>query len=417
MVIIGAGHAAVRAALAFREAGHDGTVTMVAREGADAPYERPPLSKWSDGDDPGRSFARPIVPEDQLANAGINRMVASVSSIDRKAHLIALEDGTTLPYTRLLLATGASARRLGPDLTPDLTPDINRDLKSGAPVQYLRDLADAAALRRAASGAKSALIIGGGFIGLELAASLRGIGVGVRVLEAADRLLSRAVTLPVARIVQRLHETNGVTFHFGTRLKSVGSGHVTLADGRTLVADLVIVGIGSTPNTGLAEDAGLAVDNGIRVNSFLQTDDSDIFAAGDCCSFPLYGAGGVMTRLESWQAAADQGALAARNMTGPEQTGCALTPWFWSEQYDHVLQVSGLPGTESAHAERAYDDGHHVSFGLCDDGTLAFACGIAPGTKVAKDIRFAAKMIEAGTIVDAAQVSDPAVTLKSLLRG
>lgn len=400
MLIIGAGHAAVRAALAFRDAGHVGTVTMVAREGTDAPYERPPLSKWSDGD-----LARPIVPEDQLAGAAINRITASVSSIDRKAHRVTLEDGTRLPYTRLLLATGASARRLDPDIT------------NGAPVHYLRDLKDAVALRQNADGACSAIIIGGGFIGLELAASLRGIGIDVRVLEAADRLLSRAVSPPVARIVHRLHETNGVRFHFGTRLKSVEPGRVTLADGRTLVADLVIAGIGSTPNTGLARDAGLVVDNGIRVNSFLQTDDPDIYAAGDCCAFPLYGAGGVMTRLESWRAAGDQGTLAARNMIGPDPAGCTLTPWFWSEHYDHVLQVSGLPGAETARAERAYDDGHHVSFGLCDDGTLAFACGIAPGTRVAKDIRFAARMIEAGTIVDAAQISDPALTLKSLLSG
>lgn len=217
--------------------------------------------------------------------------------------------------------------------------------------------------------------------------------------------------------MQRLHEENGVAFHFGTRLKSIASGHVTLADGRTLSADLIIAGVGSTPNTKLARDAGLAIENGIKVDTHLQTTDPDIFAAGDCCAFPLYGPKGVMTRLESWQAAGEQGALVGRNMVNDEQASCTLIPWFWSEQYDHVLQVSGLPDTTTDGAERAYGDNHHVSFGINGDGTVAYASGIAPGTKVAKDIHLASKMIEAGVKTDATQLNDPNVALKSLLRG
>lgn len=401
MVIIGAGHAAVRAALSLRSAGYDGAVTMVADEGINAPYERPVLSKWRSDND----LHKPIIPDDQLADAGVNRVKASVSSIDPVAHQITLDDGAVVQYSRLLLATGASARRLDTDFTKDAT------------LHYLRDIADATTLRQISDGARSAIIIGGGFIGLELAASLRGMDVDVHVLEVADRLLARGVSIPVAQIVQRLHEAHGVTFHFGCTLMSCDAGQVTLSDGRTLCADLIIAGIGSAPNTVLAESAGLAVQNGITVNTHLQTSAVDIFAAGDCCCFPLYGAGGPMTRLESWQAAGEQGALAARNMVGPTQTGCTLTPWFWSEQYDHVLQVSGLMGSEAEQTERAYDPSHHVTFGFHGDRTLAFACGIAPGTKVAKDIRFAAKMIEAGSVTDPEKFSDPAVTLKSLLRG
>jgi len=225
------------------------------------------------------------------------------------------------------------------------------------------------------------------------------------------------VSKSVARIVQRLHAANGVTFHLGRKLMSCDAGQVTLSDGTSLFADLIIAGIGSAPNTTLAEDAGLAVPNGIAVNTHLQTSAIDIFAAGDCCCFPLYGPSGPMTRLESWQAAGDQGALAARNMVGPVQTGCTLIPWFWSEQYDHVLQVAGIIGNELEQSERAYDHSHQVTFGFHDDRTLAFACGIAPGTKVARDIRFAAKMIEAGSVTDPEQIGDPTVKLKSMLRG
>lgn len=399
IVIIGAGHAGVRAALSAREAGHEGPLTMIANEGIDLPYERPLLSKWS----PERSLFRPIAPDHHFEDAGINRINASVSSINREAHEVIIDDGTSQPYSRLLLATGASARRLDTGLT------------KGASIHYLRNLNDAVRIRKTADRAASAIIIGGGFLGLELAASLRGMGVEVQVLESANRLLARAVTEPVAALVQSLHENHGVKFYFGIKLKSLTSGAVILDDGRTLSADLIIAGVGSTPNTKLAQDAGLALENGIKVNTHLQTTDPDIFAAGDCCSFPLYGEDGVMARLESWQAAGEQGALVGRNMLNHQRASCALIPWFWSEQYDHVLQVSGLPDTTTESVERVYADNHHVSFGINEDDTLAFASGIAPSTKVAKDIRFASKMIEAGTLVDKAQLGDATIALKSLL--
>lgn len=402
ILIIGAGHAGVRAALSMRGAGYKDGLTLLADEGVEAPYERPPLSKW--GSEGVR--AKALVPEEQLADADIHRIDARAIKLDRLTRTITLEDGRTLRYNKLLLATGASARR------------FPESVQNGITVYDLRSHEEAVALARAARKARSAIIVGGGFIGLELAASLRALDVSVHVVEAADRLLSRAVTAPVAAIVHRLHDEKGVTFSVGKALKAfLNPNSVVLDDDTVLTADMLIAGIGSVPNTRLAQSAGLTVDNGIVVDSHLRTADPDIYAAGDCCSFPLYHPEGPMTRFESWQAAGEQGALAGRNMVADaEPETCSLVPWFWSEQYDHVLQVSGIPGSVSQTVERHYFPDHHVSFGVHSDGTLSFACGIAPGTQIAKDIRFATKLIQAGAAVDPVQLGDPSIALKSLLR-
>lgn len=401
IVIIGAGHAAVRAALAARDAGYTGTVTMVAEEGTDAPYERPPLSKWS----PESGVAlRPIVPSAQLDGADITRIADRVHAVNPDQHQLTLADGKTLEYARLLIATGARARQMPAEMS------------WGATIHTLRTASDAETLLAAAATASSAAIIGGGFIGLELAASLRAKGVDCHVIEAADRLLARGVTPPVAQIVQTLHTDNGVKFTFGQQVSRVTQNAVVLGDETEIKADLIVAGIGSLANTNLAEDAGITVANGITVDAEMRTNVADIYAAGDCCSFPLYGDAGQMTRLESWQAAGDQGVLAGRNMAGASDTYTQV-PWFWSNQYDHVLQVSGLIDPDMAFSERSYGADHHVSFATDEGGKLRAACGIAAGTKVAKDIRFAAKMIEAATQVAPSDLANSTLSLKSLMRG
>lgn len=401
MVIIGAGHAAVRAALAIRNNDYTGSITMIASEGVDLPYERPPLSKWaSDSAD----ISKPIATREQLDSAQIERIKAPVSTVDRAAKRVTLADSTNYPYTKLLLATGAKARRLPSSLNIQ------------SPVHYLRNVDDAMSIKQAAQSAKTALIIGGGFIGLELAASLRSAGVNVQIVEASKRLLERAVSAPVAQIVNDLHLSRGVHLFFKASVCDIdNAGFVTLACSSTLHADLIIAGIGCEPETELAAHAGLNVSNGILVDSFLRTSDPDIFAAGDCCAFPLYTASGPITRLESWQAAGDQGALAGGNMLAEALSAYTNVPWFWSEQYDHVLQAAGLPTTDMTYIERSYGDTHAVSFGINRDGSLGYACGISPGLKIAKDIRFAMKLIEARTTVSEGALVDTSVTLKSLL--
>ena len=411
LVIIGAGHAGIRAALAARSVGFSGRVTIVADDGSKDPYERPPLSKWSVPDADESRLRRSIFPAEQVADAAIEWIGATVTELDCERRMIRLESGETLPYSRLLLATGARPRQLkvpGSDTVH---------------VHYLRTHKDAEVLQQACGTARRALIIGGGFIGLELAASLRKRGIAVHVLEAEERLLARTISAPVAQVVQDLHVANGVEFSFGAQLlalKQEGSQITAHLDGgNSITADLVIAGIGSVPETSLAQAAGIRVDNGIVVDRNLQTNVPGIFAAGDCCRFPLYGADGVLTRLESWQAAGDQGALSGRNMVADgsaEHEAFLGTPLFWSEQYDHILQVAGLPNSDAQPAERSYEADHHISFGVDRDGSLASACGIAPGTAIAKDIRFSMKMIKAGSTLTISELSDNKVPLKSLLK-
>lgn len=406
LVIVGAGHAGISAALAARGTGYSGTVTIIADDGAEMPYERPPLSKWS-----GDGFmTKPIYPLDQIEAANLKQIHAEITALDPITKSITLADGNTVLYSRMLLATGASARRLAQVDAGD------------AEVFYLRTKSDAEALKRACGTAGKAVIIGAGFIGLELAASLRNEGIYVQVLEAAERLLSRAVSQPVAQIVQNLHRSNGVTFRLDAKMtgiqKSESETTVCLKDGSKIRSDFIIAGVGSIPRTEIAQKAGLTVDNGIIADTHLQTSHPDIFVAGDCCRFPLYGNPDLLTRLESWQAAREQGELAGRNMASPDNKfeTCRLTPWFWSEQYNHVLQVAGIMRPGDRMIERTYGPDHHITFGVSSEGNLSFACGIAPGTKIAKDIRMATKCIEAGALVTEAELSDTSVSLKSLLR-
>lgn len=402
IIIIGAGHAGVRAAMSARQLGFDGLITMIADEGLATPYERPPLSKWSDTD---TSLAVPIYPGDQLDEANIERVEGKVSSIESDLHEITLQDGTKFRYSKLLIATGASARKLP------------AELDGGSDVKYLRNLDDAAALRASAKNASSAVIIGGGFIGLELAASLRSLGIKVQVLEASDKLLARAVSTEVAQVVQDLHTKNNVEFIFNAQIESITKeGEVSLVGGPKLQADLIVVGIGSEVDTSMAVDAGLNCYNAIIVDKYLRTSDPDIYAAGDCCCFPLYGSSNQMTRLESWRTAGEQGELAGQNMVTETSDAYVQTPWFWSEQYDHVLQVIGLKPKQAEIVERSYASSHCISFGMTSSGELAFACGIAPSTKIAKDIRFAGKLIDAKTNVSSKELSDPSISLKKLMK-
>ena len=191
---------------------------------------------------------------------------------------------------------------------------------------------------------------------------------------------------------------------------------MALADGTEIVADLAVVGIGAVPVTDLAESAGLTIENGIAVDGFLRTSDPDIFAAGDCCSFPLDIYGGRRVRLESWRNAQDQGTLAAKNMLGAEEPVSAV-PWFWSDQHDLTLQIAGLADGAEQHVRRDLGNGAFILFHLAPDGRLLAASGIGPGNAVARDIRLAEMLIAKGARPDPVALASPDVKLKSLLAG
>jgi len=330
-VIIGASHAAASMAATLRQEGWEGTITIVGEE-QHLPYHRPPLSKAAlIGDKDAASLA--IRPADFYDTQGIAlRLGVRAERIDRQAQRVVLSDGTSLAYTRLALMTGALPRRIS---LPG--SDLNG-------VHYLRDMRDVDAIRSRLKPGKSVVIVGGGYIGLETAASLRSAGLQVTVLEAMSRVLQRVTAPEVSAFFTRVHEEEGVTVVTGTTVSAFhGEGTlsgVTCSDGREFAADLALVGVGVVPDTSLAEAAGLEVNDGIVVDEFARTSDPHILAAGDCTRHynPVYDR---WLRLESVQNANEQARTAAKAVAGNPVAYHAL-PWFWSDQYDIKLQIAGL---------------------------------------------------------------------------
>lgn len=393
IVIIGAGEAGTRAAFALREAGFAGNVTLVGTE-PHPPYERPPLSKPLEG----AVRMKPICADGALEAARISyRQGVSATRIDAKARTVTLDNGETLGYDRLILATGAQPRKLtcpGAGLALDF-----------------RTHADAQAIfSRTDNGARIA-IIGGGLIGMELAAVLRGKGLAVNIIEAATRPLGRAVPPRLAERIHKRHLEEGVNFHLGQGVSEITPEAVLLTEGGRVPADIVVSAIGVLPNVALAQTVGLATGNGILTDSFLRTSDPHIFAAGDCAAVSQPGGGHI--RFESWRNARSQAEVAAHNILGANEAFAAL-PWFWSDQYDLGLQVAGQPQPEHQSVTRSLGDGE-LEFYL-QDGRLVAAAGLGIGNSVARDIKLAEMLIAAGINPDPAALADPGVNLKSLLK-
>ncbi|MCM5556711.1 NAD(P)/FAD-dependent oxidoreductase [Pleomorphomonas sp. JP5] len=331
IVIIGAGQAAAAFAGKLRALGSDRPVTIVGDEPV-LPYQRPPLSKkYLVGE---ATFDRLLLkpPAWYETNAVTVLTGRKATKIDRTRRVVVLDDGQELAFATLVLATGATPRRL-----PAV---IGGDLQG---VYTLRDKADADALMADFRPGRRLLVIGGGYVGLETAAVARTRGLDVTVIELADRILKRVAAAGTADLVRELHQDHGVDIlESAAIVRLVGTeGRLTgaeLTDGRTLVADLAVVGIGVAPNTGLAEASDLAVDDGILVDEFARTSDPHILAIGDCARFPY---GGRLIRLESVQNAFDQGEAAAAALVGMGGA-YAPQPWFWSDQYDAKLQIAGL---------------------------------------------------------------------------
>ena len=405
MVIVGAGEAGARAAGALREAGFAGPVTLVGDE-AHGPYERPPLSKAAMT---GTAEPVPTIILDaaKLEALGIAHLSGvGASRIDAAEHLLRLADGRSLPYAKLLIATGAGPRRLP---TPGATPDN---------VLYLRTFSDALAMRERLRPGIRLAVIGGGFIGLEMAASAISRGCAVTLIEMAPRILMRGVPAMVAERVRARHETAGVVFRLGTAITRIerraGAEAVVMADGSEVACDAIVAGIGAVPETGLAEASGLAIENGIKVDARLETSAPDVFAAGDCCSFPHPLYAGRRLRLEAWRNAQDQGNVAARNMLGGDVPYDSV-PWFWSDQYDETLHVAGLPDEGNRIVERDLGEGR-LSFHLAADGRLVGVSGIGPNGTIAREVRLGEMLIARRATPDPVLLADPGVKLKTLLK-
>ena len=399
-IIVGASHAASMLAPSLRQQGWQGRIVVVGAE-ASIPYHRPPLSKdyLAGAKTLDEILIRPAkVYEKSEVEFILN---TSVESIDRDNKTVRLSNNETLSYDKLALTVGSKVRKVnlsGVDLDG---------------VFYLRDLRDVERITPYINPGANAVIVGGGYIGLETAAVLNKKGMNVTVLEMMERVLQRVTAPVVSEFYTRIHEEEGVSIRCGVGVSGFkGNGRVAkvlCSDGSGFAADLVIIGVGILPNTALAEAAGLEVDNGIVVNDRAQTSDPDIFAAGDCTNHhnPIYDR---RIRLESVQNATDQSRVAAGAACGKEVSYNAV-PWFWSEQYDLMLQIAGL--------SQGYDE--IITRGDPGNGRSFAAFYLRKGRVIAVDavnkpqeFMFSKKLIPMQKTVDKKRLADAGTPIKEL---
>nr|WP_321506966.1 FAD-dependent oxidoreductase [uncultured Celeribacter sp.] len=397
-IVVGAGQAGQSIVTTLRAQGFDGEITLIGDEPV-PPYQRPPLSKaYLLGDmDLDRMFLRP---KSYYSEADISlRTSTKVTALDPASKTLRLGD-EVLRYDKLALATGSAPRLLPAAIGGNL-----------GGVFTMRTLADADAIEPEFREGASVLIVGGGYIGLEAAAVAAKKGLKVTLVEAADRILCRVAAKETSDYFRALHHAHGVDLREGVGLERLTGGDrveaAELTDGTTLPVDFVIVGVGITPNTELAELGGLTLDNGIMTDLHGATSDPDIFAAGDCASFPYLG---QQMRLESVGNAIDQGEIVARNMLG-QTVAYTPKPWFWSDQYDVKLQIAGLSlghdqtvvrESDGTRSHWYYKEGKLIAIDAMNDPR---------GYMVGK------RLIEGGESPDPALVADPATDLKALMRG
>ncbi len=401
VIIIGASHAAAQTCVSLRQGGWDGDVTVIGDEEV-LPYHRPPLSKdFLSGQKTIDDIL--IRPEWAYIDANITmRLGVRVGSINRAEKTVLTDEGEALPYDKLVLTTGARIRRL---------PIDGQELNN---VFYLRDTADVLAIKAKVKTAQTAVIIGGGYIGLETAASLRKQGLDVTLLEAMPRILQRVTAPQLSTFYKRIHVEEGVNIIeniMASKITQDGKAlQVTTACEQSFSADMVVIGIGVIPNIELAEMARLAIGNGIEVNPFCQTSDPDIYAAGDVTWHynPIYDS---HIRLESVPNATEQGKIVAAHINGAPKPHNAL-PWFWSDQFDLKLQIAGL--------STGFDD---VIIRGDIDGSRSFAAYYFEGEKfiavdavnAPRDFMFGKLALTKGAALDKVRIANLDNDLKSCI--
>ena len=398
-VIIGASHAAAQLSVSLRQDGWGGKIIMIGDE-PHLPYHRPPLSKtFLSGDKRIQDLL--IRPATFYEKQQIQFIHGHVVSIDRERKILDLADGSRITYDKLALCTGARVRKL----------DIEgSDLKG---VYYVRNAADIEAIQQHIQSAKHAVMIGGGYIGLETAASLRKQGIQVSLLETASRILQRVTAPELSSFYTRIHKEQGVNIYTDISVERlVGSTQVQgvlCSDGKTIAADLVIVGIGVQPNSEFAQAAGIEVNNGIVIDAYGRTNDPDIVAAGDCTShFNVHYQ--RQLRLESVPNANEQAKVAAATLCGKSKPYSAL-PWFWSDQYDIKLQIAGLNHGYDQLVIRGdlQNSNSFAAFYFKNKQLIAADCINRP-----LEFMLSKKIINDNIQIDPAQFADESIDLKQL---
>ena len=401
VVIAGAGHAGGSAAARLRQLGFEGSITLIGDEPI-PPYERPPLSKaWLKGEASAESLA--LRPAEFYATANIDiRLSTSVTAIDRAAKTVSLGTGETVSYDYLILALGARARRLD-------IPGIG--LRG---VLELRTAADADQLKAALGPDKRLAVVGGGYIGLEAAASARGLGAEATIIERETRVLARVACQQLSDFFEAYHRAQGVTIEVSAGVAGLEGtdGQVTgvrLTDGRLIPCDAALIGVGAVSNEEIARAAGLACDGGIVVDLSARTDDPSIFAIGDCTKRPLPLYDRTM-RLESVPNALEQAKQAAAAIYGRPQPAPEV-PWFWSDQYDLRLQIAGIPFDATQIVVRGdIAAGKFALFHLAEDGLVRAVEAVNASTEFMGGRR----IIQRGKRLTPERIRDMAVTMQEL---
>ncbi len=400
VVIVGGGQAGYQIAASLRTEGYSGAIVLIGEE-PHAPYQRPPLSKAFvlGKQDQARLLLRP---ESYYSGHQIELLAGEkVAAIERTTRIVRLKSGRQFRYSKLVLALGSRNR---------LLPIPGAELEG---VCYLRTLGEAVELKQRLEQTQQVVVIGGGFVGLEVAASVRTLGKPATVIEALPRLMARAVGPLISEFVRAAHVARGTEIVLNVHVKEIrGSAgkarEVVLSDGRVITADLVMVGVGVLPHTELAREAGLPIDNGIMVDEFLRTADEHIFAIGDCAQYPS-AFSGSRVRLESVQNAVDQGVSVARTIAGKPAAYSAV-PWFWSDQFDIRLQMAGLPEGHDCQVVRGNPESGKFSVFHFRAGKL---CSVDSVNRPA-DHLVARKLLGAKTSPSPHQASDESVDLKNI---
>ena len=396
VVIIGAGHAGGTAAALLRQYGHEGPILLAGEEPA-PPYQRPPLSKaWLKGEADLEALL--LRPEGFYAEHDIElRKGVTATAVDAAGKTVTFADGTVEPYDALILATGSTARKLA--LPGADRPDLLE----------LRTLADAERLKAALGPGRRLAVVGGGYVGLEAAASARALGAGAVIIERMDRVLARVASPTLSDFFTGYHRAHGVEVLTSAEVTAFEEGGVRLADGQLIEADAILVGVGAQACDQLAASAGLALGNGVVVDETARTSDPAIWAIGDVAFRPVPVHGGARHRLESVPNALEQAKQAAAAITG-RTPPTPEAPWFWSDQYDVKLQIAGLPTDADRQVLRG------------DPAAAAFAVFHLAGDRIvcveavnaAAEFMGGRQMIGRGTAVDAERLADPNVSMKAV---
>jgi 3-phenylpropionate/trans-cinnamate dioxygenase ferredoxin reductase component len=400
LVIVGAGQSAIQCITSLRKEDYSGLITLVGEE-EHLPYQRPPLSKGflEDTVSNERLYFKKL--EFFIENKVQLKLGTKAEEIDIENNNIHLSDNTKLSFDKLVFATGSSVRKL------DFP---GKDLNS---IHYLRGLDDALSIKKDLQTKQNIVVVGAGYIGLEVAAIAAKQNKSVTVIEMADRVMNRTVDPQISDYYFNLHKKNGVTFKFNTSLKEiVGTNNpekVICSDGTEVQADMVIIGAGIMPNVELAENAGLSCDNGIVVNEFGKTDHANIYACGDCTNHPNKLLNKKI-RLESVHNAMEQSKTVASSIIN-KSLAYNQIPWFWSDQYDHKLQIVGLSGDHDKVTMRGdMSEAKFMMFYTKDEKLIA-----VDAVNNSKEFLICKKLVANKVTIKPDEISNPATNLNDLI--